>query len=140
MMRVHRNLHAARQGTPQWVQTLRGRVVAYHPEIALSSVTTRIQPAGARACRQEQVRRVCAFLDGWPAGMAEYAGWTADELTGDPLWRRIVFDPRREDQFGLLNPWGAVDRFGFYSRWNAADMVLMLSDGSSWARRARWVP
>ena len=119
-MRVHRNLHAARKGGPQWVETKGGRVAAYHAELQLAGVTTRLQPAGVRKCQERQVRSVCAYLDG---GLCH----DAPPLVS-PGWEPVVFDPRRHDQFTTPNG----------EPWNAAAYVILAADGRAWAYRPTW--
>jgi|SRR6056297_988103 len=117
-IRVHRNLHRARIGGPQWVQTERGRVKGYLEEITLEEVSTRIQAGGRRRCEEKQVRSVCGFLDGVPGG----------KEGGQPsAWRRISFDPRVDETFMAEG-----------KRWNRAEAVRLCGDGSAWALRPRW--
>ena len=132
-MRVHRNLHAARKGGPQWVETARGRVVRYWAELELRDVSTRIQPAGAERCKLTQVRSVCAFLDGelhtGPASV-----WAA--------WSRVKYDPRHHaaflhDQRGAA-PSAVPDERHGWRRWNRADRVILNQDGSCYALNPRW--
>lgn len=116
-MRVHRNLHAARQGKPQWVETPKGRGarVVYHENMILRGVTTRIQPAAAAACEREQVRRVCAFFVGTP-DLPEH-----DDLPAEG-WKRIAYDPRTGGGFTC----DGVE-------WEHADAVALNRDGSAYA-------
>lgn len=119
-MRVHRNLHNARRGGPQWVHTVKGRVSAYLDEVQLANVTTRIQPAGAAKCAATQVRSVCAFFDG------------EETHISPPLiqrgWEPVCYDPRADDAFHT--PEGV--------KWNAAEYVVLASDGRAWAYNPRW--
>lgn len=117
-MRLHRNLHNARAGGPQWVSTVRGRVDQYLDEVLLVHVTTRIQPAGLAKCALQQRRDVCAYLDG---------GLCVDEVPCNADWRRISFDPRRDRTF-----------LADGKPWNAADMVHLRVDGSAFVLNPRW--
>ncbi len=119
-MRYHRNLHNAKRGGPQWVRTERGRVAEYLETVELEGVTTRLQPAGVRKCQERNVRSVCAFLDGEPTHQAP--------PLVSPGWEPICFDPRVDQNF--RTPEGL--------EWNAADYVILASDGRSWAYRPRW--
>ncbi len=129
-MRIHRNLHNARRGGPQWVHTVKGKVEAYLDSVLLVNVTTRIQPAGQAKCQTSGVRSVCAFFDGdLPTGA--YVG------TGS--WDKVVYDPRVDDAFLAGHP--SLVKLGSTSlrRWNAADAVRLDADGSCLVLGARWV-
>ena len=127
-LRVHRNLHNAKRGGPQWVSTVRGKVDAYLDDVLLTGVTTRIQPAGARKCAESGVRSVCAYFDGdKPTGA--YVG------TGE--WHRVAYDPRVDAAFQFLaHVPGEAD---LQPRpWNAADAAALRADGSTWVLNPRW--
>jgi hypothetical protein len=116
-VRVHRNLHKARAGGPQWVVTKSGRVLEYLDRVVLENVTTRIQPGGLRRCRKKQVRNVCGFLDGEclsrrPAGEG---------------WLPIRFDPRKDLAFLAGD-----------TPWNRAAAVDLKSDGTAWVLAPTW--
>ena len=112
-MRVHRNLHAARAGKPQWVETQRGRVVRYLRSLTLTDVSTRIQPAAAAKCKAEGVRRVCAFFDGTEAILANRSTKASD-------WQRIDYDPRNGQGFTAANV-----------EWTHAEAVHLRDDGAA---------
>ena len=114
-MRLHRNLHNARRGGPQWVVTVRGRVHAYRDSIMLQNVTTRVQPGGVKRCAAKGVREVVAFLDGDEIAPSEAVGFKW-------RWRRISFDPRTDTQF-------SAEGFGPFDR---ALYIHLRADGSSW--------
>lgn len=120
-MRVHRNLHNARRGGPQWVHTVKGRVSAYLDEVRLTSVTTRIQPAGAAKCAATQVRSVCAFFDG------QETSFNTPAEGGHGTWQRIGYDPRKDASFMADG-----------TAWNAAAAVELRADGSAWVLGPRW--
>ena len=117
-MRLHRNLHKARVGGPQWVSTVRGKVDEYLDEVVLVHVTTRIQPGGLARCALQRRRDVCAFFDG---GRAE------ESCVMDERWCRVSFDPRQDRTF-LANG----------KPWNAADMAYLREDGSAFVLNPRW--
>lgn len=114
-MRIHRNLHAARQGKPQWVETRAGRVAAYLDSVTLLNVSTRIQLGGLKRCQENQVRQVCAYMDG---------ELSAETPAGD--WQRIAFDPRKDTHF-LANG----------LPWNLASAVRLEADGKSYVLNPR---
>jgi len=116
-MRVHRNLHHARKGGPQWVSTVRGRVDEYLSEVVLLQVRTRIQPAGIAKCALQRKRDVCAFFDG---------GRTYD-LPQKGQWKAVSFDPRVDKTF-----------LADGSAWNAADAAHLRPDGSTVVLNPRW--
>ena len=119
-MRVHRNLHNARRGGPQWVETKGGRVQRYLEEVVMLDVTTRIQPAGARKCRETQVRGVCAFFDGSPAG-----DWQPQVPHSG--WQRVSYDPRSD-----------IDFMAGGLPWNAARAVCLDADGHCYVLEPEW--
>ena len=110
-MRIHRNLHNARRGGPQWVSTVRGKVHQYLHDLRLKNVTTRIQPAGQRKCQESGVRSVCAYFDG------DRENRLATEIAGE--WLRVSYDPRVDSSF-LANG----------QPWNTAAAVELRADGS----------
>jgi hypothetical protein len=116
-IRVHRNLHKARAGGPQWVVTKRGRVVEYLDRAVLVNITTRVQPGGLRRCRKKQVRNVCGFLDG-------------EGVTRRPAgegWMPIQFDPRKDLAFLACG-----------KPWNRAAAVVLEQDGKAWVLAPTW--
>ena len=115
-MRIHRNLHNAKKGGPQWVETKGGKVAQYLETVALVDVSTRIQPAGARKCQQTNVRSVCAFFDG---EQTDVPGMRNEN------WYRVVYDPRVDDQFRYKK--GLVTY-----PWNRAAAAHLCADGSTW--------
>lgn len=115
-MRIHRNLHNARAGGPQWVSTVRGRVDEYHEAVSLSDVRTRIQPGGRAKCERRQVRNVCAFFDGDSC---------RPRRVGQG-WQRVSFDPRLNTEF-----------LADGEPWNVADAAELRSDGSAWVLHPR---
>lgn len=121
--RVHRNLHRARAGGPQWVLTQRGKVQEYRRTVALLAVNTRIRSATRKRCEVEQRRTVCAYIEGdvTDQGISP---------TGD--WCRISFDPRREANFM------AHDSNGARRPWNTADAARFDEDGTGWVLSPRW--
>jgi hypothetical protein len=121
-MRVHRNLHNARRGGPQWVETQKGKVVRYLEEVKLREVSTRIQPAGQAKCQSSGVRSVIAFFDGVEGASIEFAIGT---------WERVEYDPRVDSNF-------LVRRGDNTSRWNVAKGAHLRADGSTWVVGARW--
>lgn len=138
-IRVHRNLHNARKGGPQWVRTERGKVAEYLDSVCLMDVTTRVQPGGVRRCQERQVRAVCAFFDGARATDREI---TDRRMATGGTWERVAFDPREDDEFMVL-PSGAEVRAmpypgAYRGRWNAADAVMLNPDGACYALNARW--
>jgi hypothetical protein len=127
-MRVHRNLHNARRGGPQWVHTHGGRVQAYLEAITLVNVSTRIQPAGQAKCQASGVRSVVAFFDG-------------DEATTEFLskpqrgsWQLVSYDPRRDSAFRVCAELPSHHN----GDWNVADVAELRTDGSTWVLNARW--
>ena len=118
-MRVHRNLHNARHGGPQWVHTVKGLVNEYLEEVVLTGVTTRIQPAGQRKAKDTQVRNVCAYFDGDRGDASVIAGKT---------WHRVSYDPRKDTAFQADG-----------ARWNTADATVLAADGVTYVCGARWV-
>lgn len=122
--RIHRNLHNARRGGPQWVETKGGKVRAYLDSVLLTNVTTRIQPAGARKCRDTGVRSVCAFFDG-------VRGSDDRGYVGTGTWHRISYDPRRDEAFTYVDD-------ALIAPWNAADAVQLRTDGSAYVLNPRW--
>ncbi len=133
-MRIHRNLHNARHGGPQWVHTVKGRVAQYLEEVYLTSVTTRIQPAGQAKCQASGVRSVCAFFDGEEVQPVTFTTGVVRRAGG---WRRISYDPRKDSSF-------FADGQKLYPSlnaepWNTADAVKLLRDGSSWVLNPQWV-
>lgn len=121
-MRIHRNLHNARRGGPQWVHTARGKVQAYLDSVCLVNVTTRIQPAGQRKCQESGVRSVCAFFDG---------DRPAEAYLGCGEWHRVSYDPRKDEAFLF-----AVG--GFTQSWNTAEAVRLDTDGSCYVLNPTW--
>jgi len=117
-VRVHRNLHKARAGGPQWVSTVRGRVDEYLDEVVLMNVTTRIQPGGLAKCKKRQRRDVCAYLDG-------DRGHRVDD---GHEWQRVAFDPRCDANF-----------LADGRPWNVADMAHLRCDGSALVLNPRWI-
>lgn len=122
-MRVHRNLHNARKGGPQWVETISGKVTRYLEEVKLTGVSTRIQPAGQAKCQSSGVRSVIAFFDG-----AEAPG--ADVLPG--TWERVEYDPRVDSTFLVRHNDDTT------APWNVAIGAHLRADGSTWVLGARW--
>jgi hypothetical protein len=120
-LRVHRNLHAARAGGPQWVSTVRGKVAAYLPSVALENVTTRVQPGGVAACQRSGVRSVVAFFDGHETDPVHV--WNLDS----PAWQRVQFDPRHDSAFR------AGDRI-----FNRASVACLCADGSTYVLNPTW--
>jgi hypothetical protein len=118
-MRVHRNLHNAKRGGPQWTVTARGRVVEYLADVHLAGVTTRIQPAGAARCHSTGVRSVCAFFDGERV---------TDLHDVDGPWLRVTYDPRKHSDF-MANG----------ERFNVAAGAWLRRDGSTVVLAPRWV-
>lgn len=129
-MRIHRNLHNARHGGPQWVHTVRGKVEAYLDSVLLVDVTTRIQPAGQAKCQTSGVRSVCAFFDGVQNTTA-YVG------TGS--WDKVVYDPRVDDAFLSGHPSLVALGSTSLKRWNTADAVRLTPEGECFVLGARWV-
>ncbi len=127
-MRVHRNLHNAKRGGPQWVVTERGKVVEYLVSVALVDVTTRIQPGGAAKCRTSGVRSVVAFFDGTHADNQALIAAVKDEGG-----QRITYDPRSDSEFYSYALLGSLPK-----RWNTADAVILNADGTSYAYNPRW--
>ncbi len=122
LVRIHRNLHAARKGTPQWVRTERGKVVEYLPTVALRDVTTRVRPGGVRRCQEQGVRQVCAFFDGFRID-------PADLPTSEP--EAIVrFDPRQDEQFHAV---GILDSPGGRYPFRTAAFVALCESGRAYA-------
>lgn len=115
-MRIHRNLHNAKAGGPQWVETKGGKVQQYLEAIGLVDVTTRIQPAGQRKCAESQVRSVCAYFDGNPG-----TDWETIDPRRDEGWLRVSYDPRKDTAFMAGG-----------KPWNTAVATLLLADGSTW--------
>lgn len=130
-IRVHRNLHAARAGAPQWVITDgRGRVVERVPYLALADVETMVQPAGVRRCHETGVRAVCARFKGRPAAL-----W---ELPDAGLeWWRTQFDPRRDEAFMAVieSPFGPE---ALSLKWNHARYALLAPSGSCTVFDPEW--
>lgn len=121
-MRVHRNLHNARVGGPQWVETKSGKVQRYLEEVKLTGVSTRIQPAGQTKCQTSGVRSVVSFFDGVEApGAAVLPG----------TWERVEYDPRVDNTF-------LVRRADNTAPWNVAIGAHLRADGSTWVLGARW--
>ena len=116
-MRIHRNLHNARRGGPQWVSTAKGKVQAYLDEVYLVNVSTRIQPAGARKCADSGVRSVFAFFDGNQVDASD----SSLSVAGG-LWYRVAYDPRKDSTFLACDHAGAMP-------WNRADAVQLRADG-----------
>lgn len=116
-VRVHRNLHKARSGGPQWVLTKSGRVVEYLARATLVNVSTRIQPSVLRRCREKKVRNVCGFLD----------GQRVEHREATEGWLPIRFDPRCDDVFL------AGDK-----EWNRAEAVILTANGRAWVLNPRW--
>lgn len=116
-MRIHRNLHNAKAGGPQWVETKGGKVQQYLDSVALLDVSTRIQPAGQRKCQETNVRSVCAFFDG---ELTDVPGLRNDS------WLRVEYDPRVDDTFK------AVSSTGVRYPWNRAAAAHLCADGSTW--------
>lgn len=110
MIRIHRNLHRARAGGPQWVRTQRGKVAEYLESVTLTNVTTRTRPGCMDDCKESQKRAVCAFFDGVPAVHAP---------EGD--WQRVSFDPRVDNHFHVDG-----------KPWNRARATQLRADGSCW--------
>lgn len=134
MSRIHRNLHNAKAGGPQWVHTVSGKVEAYLEQVHLTDVTTRIQPAGARKCAASGVRSVVAFFDGAFATTSQVEALenVDDRIEG---WHRVAYDPRTDDAFlYLVTDEPAVPA----QRWNAADAVALTSSGRTYVLRPRW--
>lgn len=121
--RVHRNLHRARAGGPQWVVTQRGKVQEYRSTVALLAVNTRIRAATRKRCEVQQRRTVCAYIEG---------EITNQVMSSTGAWCRISFDPRREANFM------ACDSDGARRPWNTADAARFDEDGTGWALNARW--
>lgn len=109
-MRVHRNLHAARRGDSQWVETRGGIVHRYHATLALGGVSCIVQPGGAARCAREGVRDVVAYFSGVQA---------AHVPSGD--WLRVSFDPRTDTRFRT-----ALGPFDY------ADYAQLLADGAAY--------
>ena len=63
-VRVHLNLHAKRQGKPQWVLTQKGRVVAYAHDLAIGAVTFKISEKRRQAVIAARCREVHAYCEG----------------------------------------------------------------------------
>ena len=127
-MRVHRNLHNAKRGGPQWVHTHAGRVQSYLEAITLVNVSTRIQPAGQAKCQTSGVRSVVAFFDGDEVSN----DWLTSNESVNDVWQRMAYDPRVNDAFQV------VDAHGHQLPWNAADATELRADGSTWVLNARW--
>lgn len=121
-MRVHRNLHNARVGGPQWVETVKGKVARYLDEVRLTNVSTRIQPAGQAKCQASGVRSVVAFFDGVEAPGAHVLPGT---------WERVEYDPRVNSNFQVI-------RNHYPMPWNVAIGAHLRADGSTWVLGARW--
>ena len=121
--RVHRNLHHARVGGPQWVLTRRGRVQAYRVEVGLLGVRTKIGEAVRKRCELNQRRTVCAYVEGVVIDVA---------VLPAGAWLRMSFDPRREANFMVFSTDGA--RWA----WNAADAARFDEEGIGWALNPRW--
>lgn len=120
-MRIHRNLHNAKRGGPQWTETVSGKVARYLETVTLVDVSTRIRPAAARKCLETNVRRVCAFLDGTEA--------TAPTTTTTRrAWCRLGYDPRKDASF-----------LADGRPWTHADAVELRADGSGWVLNPRQV-
>ena len=136
VMRVHRNLHNAKAGGPQWVHTHKGKVAEYLDSVLLTEVTTRIQPAGQRKCQAAGVRSVCAFFDGTPGddvqGLVAAIDDVLDVVDGSE-WRRVSYDPRVDDGFLSYNP-----ATGIKDHWNTAAAAHLRADGSTWVLNPRW--
>lgn len=115
-MRIHRNLHNARRGGPQWVSTVNGRVDEYLTEVVLLQVTTRIQPGGLARCKLQRKRDVCAFFDG---------GFCVDVPRSDS-WQRVAFDPRQDKTF-----------LADGQPWNKAEAAHLRADGSTFVLNPR---
>ena len=120
-MRIHRNLHNARRGGPQWVSTVRGKVDAYLDFVALENVTTRIQPAGQRKCQESGVRSVCAFFDGDAVSEGRIDTGT---------WQLVSYDPRVDSCFQATDM-----ETGEKTPWNRADVARLDTNGSTWVLR-----
>ena len=118
-MRVHRNLHNARKGGPQWVVTRRGKVFEYLESCTLSGVTTRIQPAGQAKCAEKQVRSVCAYFDGF-SSPADPTSGTGKMPVGN-AWKVLAYDPRCDTEFMADG-----------QPWNTADAAYMAPDGTTY--------
>lgn len=126
LIKVHRNLHAARQDAPQWsVTDTSGRVVAREPYVALADVATLVQPAGVARCKTTGVRAVCARFKGRPAAL-----WELPDAT-DVRWMVCEFDPRLDDAF-------MAAAFGLRMRWNRADFALCGPSGACSLFNPRW--
>jgi hypothetical protein len=121
-MRVHRNLHNAKRGGPQWVETKAGKVARYLDEVKLHDVSTRIQPAGQAKCQTSGVRSVVSFFDGVEGASIEFAIGT---------WERVEYDPRVDNTF-------LVRRGDNTAPWNVAIGAHLRADGSTWVLGARW--
>jgi len=121
-MRVHRNLHNARKGGPQWVETQKGKVVRYLEEVKLTGVSTSIQPAVQAKCQESGVRSVIAFFDGVEAPGAHVLPGT---------WERVEYDPRVNSNFQVI-------RNHYPTPWNVAIGAHLRADGSTWVLGARW--
>jgi hypothetical protein len=118
-IRVHRNLHNARRGGPQWVRTAKGKVAEYLEAVVLTGVTTRIQPAGQRKCQESGTRSVCAYFDGQRTGKAH------------GVWHKVSYDPRSDDSFTAWVEGKPVP-------WNTADAAHLRADGSTWVTNPTW--
>lgn len=116
MSRIHRNLHAARAGAPQWVRTIVGRVDAYLARLILVNVTTRIRRGSAARCLESGVRAVVAFFDGKE---------TDAEPEGE--WQRVSFDPRRDTEFVAAG-----------RQFNKADAARLEPCGAAFVLNPRW--
>jgi hypothetical protein len=124
-VRIHRNLHNARKGGPQWTRTERGKVVEYLDAVALRDVTTRVRQGGIRRCQEKGQREVCAFFDGFLVDPADLPTTEPEAL--------VRFDPRYDSQFfaaGFDVPGG---RFAFRS----AEYVLLAESGAAYVWGAK---
>lgn len=133
-IRVHRNLHNAKRGGPQWVRTHRGKVAEYLDSVALSDVSTRVQAGGVKRAQAAQVRNVCAYLDGTPDPVHPHALPPGETPFDGGLWFKVTFDPRTDDSFGYR----PVSDGAIVYSWNRARRVILLPTGEAWVSDPTW--
>jgi len=120
IVRIHRNLHNAKRGGPQWTRTERGKVVEYLDAVALRDVSTRVRPGGVRRCQDRGVREVCAFFDGQRID-------PTDLPTSEPE-AAVRFDPRVDSQFYAAGFDVPGSRFPF----SRADFIALTHSGRAY--------
>ena len=125
IVRIHRNLHNAKRGGPQWSRTERGKVVEYLKSVALREVSTRVRQGGVRRCQSRGVREVCAFFDGERID--------PNQLPKSEPEAVVRFDPRVDSQFYAAGFDMPGSRFPFAR----ADFIALTDDGRAYVWGAK---